>query len=64
MSSVDKLTAVLNNLKLNSKNVKEEKDFTASIITHVQAERKVLAKVLPTLMDMVSFLCHALDSSF
>ena len=53
--SVEKLTSVLNSLKLNSKNVKEEKDFIASIITHVQAERKVVAKVLPTLIEMVSF---------
>jgi hypothetical protein len=51
--SVEKLTAVLNNLKLNSKNVKEEKDFTDSIINHVKAERKVVPKVVPTLVEMV-----------
>lgn len=53
MSNVEKLTSVLNSLKLNSKNVTEEKHFTASVVTHIQAERKVLAKVLPTLMEMV-----------
>ena len=60
MSSVEKLTEVLNTLKLNSKNVKEEKDFTSSIVSHVQAERKVLAKVLPTLVEMVNMSnCHS-----
>lgn len=54
MSNVEKLTNVLNSLKLNSKNVKEDKDFTASVVNHIQAERKVLAKVLPSLMELVS----------
>jgi len=54
MSNVENLTNVLNSLKLNSKNVKEEKDFTASVVNHIQAERKVLAKVLPALMELVS----------
>lgn len=53
MSSVEKLTSVLNSLKLSSKSMKEDKDFAATIVTHVQAERKVLPKVLPTLIEMV-----------
>lgn len=51
--SVENLSAILNNLKLDGKNVKEEKDFTDRIINNVKAERKVVPRVLPTLIEMV-----------
>lgn len=51
--SVEKLTSVLDSLKLSSKDVKEEKDFCDRIVSTVQAESKTFAKILPSLMDMV-----------
>jgi hypothetical protein len=54
MASVDKLTSALNSMKLNSKNVKEEKDFVSSVVSTVSAEPKALGRILPTLLDLVS----------
>jgi hypothetical protein len=52
MLSVENITGVLESLKLEKKSL-ESQDFSSAVVSHVQAEPKVLDKVMPQLLEQV-----------
>lgn len=53
MPAVDQLTNILKSLSLGKDSVKNENELPSIVASNVQAEPKLLAKVVPEILDTV-----------
>ncbi len=51
---MENITAVLEVLSLDNKSIADPSAFANAIVSHVQAERRVLSRVMPKLLEQVS----------